>query len=419
MRLIRWGFWITFFGAIAAGVYLGAPRARAWWKERTKPRFQTVEVGTGNVIYEINASGKVDPIYKVTIGSFVSGPIIELHADYNSVVKKGELLAKIDPRLYLAGYERDMAALEIAKAEVKRAEALLMQAERDLKRAQMLKEENPDYVSGTEMDQFRFSRDSLAAQLEIAKANVLQADGNVKNSKTNLDYTSISAPIDGIIIERKIDEGNTVASSFQTPELFIMAPEMDKRMWIFADVLEADIGEVRKAQTNNKPVSFEVDAYDDEVFTGQIKQIRLSSKEDTSVVSYPVVVEAPNPDMKLMPGLTANLTFEIERRENVVRIPTSAIIFLPNEKHVREQDKRLVLGLGEAKNKKDDASPTDKEASKGKRNKRHVWMQEGDLLKAVEVELGIDDRRYYELLSNNIKVGDKLVTGLETGRPSR
>ena len=254
------------------------------------------------------------------------------------------MLAKVDPRLYKAAVLRDRAALATTKAEVKRVVANLQQAKNDERRAKELYEINADYISDSEMDQYRFAREALEAQVTVAEESIKQADARLTDSATNLEYTDIIAPASGIIIERKIDPGQTLASQFQTPELFVLAPDMDKRMWIHASVVEADIGHVLKAKEEKRPVEFFVDAYENELFTGIIHQVRQNPIEDQTVITYPVIVECANPDMKLLPGMTANLSFEIERKEDVLRIPGAAIRYLPDPEHVREEDKEILEG---------------------------------------------------------------------------
>jgi HlyD family secretion protein len=261
-----------------------------YWNEKHRPQYQEEEVSTGRIIFEVNSTGTVQPVLSVHIGSFVSGPIEELHVEFNQQVKKGDLLAKIDQRLYLSTVQQNEAALITRKADVDRVRALLQQAVNDERRATALRASNKDYVSDREMDQFRFNKLSLDAQLKLAEAAVKQAEAALDNSKVNLAYCEIRAPVDGIVIDRKIDPGQTLAAQFQTPELFIVAPEMKKEMHVMATVDEADIGLLRRAQEGKQPVHFTVDAYPDDLFEGKIAQIRMNSTTTQNVVTYPVVV---------------------------------------------------------------------------------------------------------------------------------
>ncbi|HID78079.1 MAG TPA: efflux RND transporter periplasmic adaptor subunit, partial [Planctomycetaceae bacterium] len=325
-RLLKILIPLAVVGAAAA---VALPRVLAYWAARNRPQYRLAEVVRGEIVSVVNATGRVEPVSSVHVGSFVSGPILELKADYNDRVEKGQLLAVIDPRIYEAGVERDRAALETRLAEVDRVEALLEQARNDERRALELWKKNPDYISEAELDQVRFNRRSLGAQLRVAQAAVEQARGNLNNSQANLDYTKITSPVDGIVIERKIDPGQTLAAQFQTPELFVIAEQMDQWMYVYASVDEADIGLIRRAADRNEKVEFTVDAYPDDLFEGSIHQVRINPTETQNVVTYPVVVKAPNRDRKLLPGMTANLSFHIETRKNVLKIPNAALRFYP------------------------------------------------------------------------------------------
>ncbi len=225
-------------------------------------------------------------------------------------MKRGQLLAKIDPRIYQAVVEGDCAVLAIRRGEVKRVEADLGRAIADEKRADQLLEKGKSHISDGEVDQFRFARQSLEAQLVIAQAGVAQAEASLANSQANLEYTRIESPVDGTIIDRKIEPGQTLAAQFQTPELFVVAPNIRDEMHVFASVDEADIGLIRAAKDAGQSVEFSVDAYPQDLFRGSIKQVRLSPSMTQNVVTYPVIVSASNQDGKLMPGMTAACRFE-------------------------------------------------------------------------------------------------------------
>ncbi|MEQ9408477.1 MAG: efflux RND transporter periplasmic adaptor subunit [Fuerstiella sp.] len=393
----------------------------AWLKERNKPQFRMAEVERGVIRITRNATGEVKPVLSVQVGSFVSGPIDELFVDFNDEVKKDQVLATIDPRLYKASVARDRAALANREAEVRRVQALLQRAINDEKRALALQAENRDYISQTEMDQYHFSRTGLEAQLTIAEASVEQAVANLENSLANLDYTEIRSPVDGVIIDCKISEGQTLAAQFQAPELFEIAPDMRKKMHIFASIDEADIGLIRQAQEIGESVIFKVDAYPGEFFReGVIEQVRLSSTTTQNVVTYPVVVATPNPEMKLLPGMTADLTFQVAEHNDVLKVPTAAIRYLPEDKsYVHEADHNK-LDLSYALQNDDDAGlkgtledkPVDEAAQKAET--RHVWILDGEKLRAVEIQVGVSDYKSREVVGGELKAGDKVVVGLKT-----
>jgi HlyD family secretion protein len=398
-----------------------------YWEMRSMPKWRLAEMTEGDVVAVRNATGTIKPVLQVTVGAFVSGPIDATYqlvdmegnklvdkdgrplnlAEFNQEVKAGQVLAKIEPRIYAA-------TKAMRQAEVTRAEALRDQAYKDLKRAEDLHKENSQFISQAEIDKVNFNHESLQAQVEMANAQLELAEANVK-------YTDIVAPVDGIIINRKIEPGQTLAAQFQTPELFVIAPDMRKKMHVHASVDEADMGLIKMAQQKRLPVTFTVDSYPDKLFTGIIEEIRLSSTTTQNVVTYPVVVAAENPDLDLLPGMTANISFEVDRRMGVLKIPNSALRFFPMPQHVRKEDKKLLEGkIDEQKPpetgelQETGLSAEERSEARRKRNIRHVWVVDGFKLRAVEVVTGLSEGRYTELVSGNLKLGDKLVTGIET-----
>lgn len=440
--------------------YFGVTKGQQWLAERSKPRFRTGKLETGDLRLTVNASGEVKPVLSVKIGSFVSGPIIKLHVDFNDEVKQDQLLAEIDPRIYTAAVDRDMAALLTRKAEVARVKAELQRAINDEKRSLALQAENPDFIAQTELDQYRFAREALEAQVSVAEAGVQQALANLETSEANVNYTKITSPVDGTVIDRKIDPGQTLAASFQTPELFVIAPDLRKKVHIFASVDEADIGLIQAAKDSGQPVFFTVDAYPGRVFDkGFIEQIRLSPTVTQSVVTYPVIVATENSDQKLLPGMTAQITFQVSELKNVLKIPNAALRFPPEKQHVRESDQKyLELSFQPDAEDTDRASssqepPVDdaaKAAAAGA--KRIVWVQEtvaestsetgretsaegkndtvteaGDSvtvqatseknytgkLKAVSITIGDSDYQFTHVVSGDLKPDDEVVVGLK------
>ncbi|MFM7075183.1 MAG: efflux RND transporter periplasmic adaptor subunit [Planctomycetaceae bacterium] len=399
-------------GAAAAG---WGPAA-AWWAARTRPRFDTLPAERGDVIEVINSTGTVEPVQSVQVGAFVSGQIVGLHADFNSEVKEGDLLAEIDPRTYEANVSRDRAALAARRAELERCQAKLQQARREEDRALALAERNSKSISDSELDQAQFARIGLEAEIVMSEAAIEQAEANLETSSTNLGYTRIVAPVSGVVIDRKVELGQTLASQFQTPELFVIAPDMRREMRIFGSVDEADIGRIRRAQEAGKPVQFSVDAYPGLVFEGSIAQIRLSSTTSQNVVTYPVVIATPNPDLKLLPGMTAEISFEVDRRDDVVKVPNAALRFYPTRDHVRPADRAILDGRAldaddEARGQAPSAAA--KADAEAERRRRHVWVVEPDgLLRAIAVVTGIGDHRATEIASGEVEPGARLVVGI-------
>ena len=399
---------VVLLGGVGYGAYV---KGIEFLKKRNQPTYKTAEVVEGTISITVKTSGKVEPVLSVQVGSFVSGPIAELLVDYNDKVEKGQILARIDPLIYQASFDRDQAALDTRKAEVQRVQAELQRSKNDEKRALALRKENPRYISQAELDQRYFSREALEASLTIAEAAVQQAIANLTNSKANLDYTEIKSPVAGMVLNRTIEPGQTLAAQFQTPELFVIAPDIREKVHIEASVSEADMGLIRQAYDAKQPVHFEVEAYRGEVFeTGTIEQIRLSAMEVQNVVSYPVIVATPNHDLKLLPGMTASLTFHVSEKPDVIKVPKKALAFYPSKKeHVHEDDHdKMDLATLTSNESDDEEDEEPEDAVEGK--KRHVWIQDGDLLRAVEIRTGIGDVTHAEVLSGELKPGDKVVT---------
>jgi len=415
-------------GVVAA---LGAAAYRPalnYWAKRNRPNWRTAKVEQGNIVAVVNSTGTVKPKIEVTVGSFVSGPIQELYCEFNQEVKKGDLLAKIDPQICKAAVAHDKATLAIQEADVFRVESQLLQAIEDEKRAIALRARGESYISKADFDKFKYSRMSLEAQLKVSKATVDQARASLETSLANLNYTEIRSPVDGIVINRKIEPGQTVAAQFQTPELFIVAPDIRKEIRVHASVDEADMGLIKEAQQKNFPVTFTVDAYPDKLFKGTIQEIRLSSTTAQNVVTYPVVVSTSNPDLELLPGMTASLSFQVAERPNVVKVPSAALRFYPTTAQVRPEDVPILEGKEQTKAEDENnegaslqsLSIADRARLRKERSKRYVWVTEGegDKLRAIEVKTGLTDGQFTEATSGSVKPGDVLVIGIQPPPPS-
>ncbi len=417
---------LAVIGGLGYAAYLPVSRYLA---ERNKVIWRTAKVEQGNIVAVVNSTGTIKPKLQVTVGSFVSGPIKELHCEFNQEVKKDDLLAKIDPRIYEANVARDKASLANREADIYRVQAQLQQAINDEKRAIALSQEDKTFIAQAEMDKFMFTRVSLEAQLTVAKTGVDQALATLELSNLNLGYTNILSPVDGIVIDRKIDPGQTLAASFQTPELFIIAPDMRQEMYVHASVDEADIGKIRDAQEKKYPVTFVVDAYD-ELFRGHIREIRLSSTTLQNVVTYPVIVGAPNPELKLLPGMTATISFQVDERNDVRKLPNTALRFYPEAYQVRLEDQPILGGMASSQPTSsdsftDDASSTNSQSAteqaevRKKRGSRHVWVTEGQKLRAIPVTTGLSDGKFTEIIEGEIPVGMDLVTGIQVRTPGQ
>ena len=329
---------------------------------------------------------------------------------------------RVDPRLFKANVDRDEATLLTREADLERVEAQLQQSLNNYLRGKRLRGANMDFMSDREMDALVFDVKSLQAQRRLAKASILQAKASLETSQANLNYCEVTSPVDGIVINRLINPGQTLAAQFQTPELFVVAPDLREKVHVFASVDEADIGLIQTAKESDKPVAFTVDAHPDEVFDGEIEQIRYSSTETQNVVTYPVVIAAKNPDMKLLPGMTASISFEVDSTEDVPKIPNAALRFFPEElRHVRKDDQYLIDGstwrskpkTDEEKEQNSNLTATENAEAQQKKNQRHVWIVDGERLKAVEIRTGLMENKFTEMAQGDLDVGDKLVTGIK------
>jgi len=414
------------FGVLVAVGAVGYRPATQYWAKRNRPVWRTAKVEQGNIVAVVNSTGTVKPKIEVTVGSFVSGPIQELYCEFNQEVKKGDLLAKIDPLICKAAVAHDRATLAIQESDIFRVQAQLQQAIEDEKRAVALRTRGGSYISQADFDKFKYARMTLEAQLKVAQATVDQARASLETSLANLNYTEIRSPVDGIVINRKIEPGQTVAAQFQTPELFIVAPDIRKEIRVHASVDEADIGLIKEAQAKKYPVNFTVDAYPDKIFKGNVQEIRLSSTTTQNVVTYPVVVSTSNPDLELLPGMTASLSFQVNERTNVIKVPNAALRYYPAVNQVRPQDAPVLEGKEEKKPDDDSndgvslqsLSISERARLRKERSRHHVWVTDGDLLRAIEVKTGLTDGQFTEVTSGDVKSGDVLVIGVQPPPPS-
>jgi len=325
----------------------------AWTKWRPAQQaiaWRTRTIERGEVVREVRATGTVQPIKNILVGTQVNGPILKLFADFNDEVKEGQVIAQIDPAVYKATVARDEATLASAKASVLSATAnngqakanveqthvRLDLAEKELERAKQLLAEA--MISQAEYDTTLSNRDALLAQLKLnqnavaqteasirqAEASILQAEAALEVSRANLGYTTITSPVDGVIIQRNVDEGQTVVSSMNAQTIFTIATDLT-RIQLQADIPESEVGDIIPEQV----VTFTVDAYNRVTFTGKVTQVRMSATTVQNVVTFPVIIEAGNPKKQLFPGMTANLAIETGRAHDALKIPTAALRFTP------------------------------------------------------------------------------------------
>lgn len=416
MKYIMWK-WVILVSVFGGGV-LAFPPLEHWWRTRNVPQYRTSKLLRGDLVSVVNSTGTVTPVLSVRVGSFASGPVVKLHVDYNTPVKKDGLLAEIDPTLYEAVRDRDAAALNLARADVGRVSAQLLQAKNDFRRAKSIRSTSKGGISEEELDKYQTNLASLEAQLAIAQAQVKQAEANLRNSEKNLSFTKIRSPVDGVVIDRKIEEGQTLVAQFQVPDLFVVAKDLVKEIHVYASIDEADIEQVRRAQRNRNPVHFTVDSHPEDLFEGRVYQVRLNPTTKENVVTYSVVVSCPNPDMRLLPGMTAKLSLQIDLRKDILKVPNAALRFYPKVENVREEDRKVLEVTEEATYSDsgdktlDSRSATRRVLDRRKSNQRHVWVVDLEgRLRAVPVTTGISDHKYTELLSGELDEGQELVTG--------
>ncbi len=352
--------------AVGGGYYAYRQRGTA------QQEYKTAKIERGALRATVSATGTVNPVMSVLVGTQVSGRISALHADFNSRVKQGDLLAEIDPTSFEAQLEQARANLAVAVAARNRAEASLHDAERSHRRSKELFDAQA--VSRGDLDQAETNLELARANLNSAKATCQQAEASVTVALTNLRYTKIQSPVDGTVVSRNVDVGQTVAASFTTPTLFNIARDL-KEMQIDTSVNEADIGRVLPDQ----PVEFSVDAYSDAVFKGTVHQIRIAPAVVQNVVTYDVVVRVDNPELKLKPGMTANVSIIIETRDAALKVPNGALRFKPKtpEKE-RPKENHPLHGNG-------------------------VWLPAGDTPRRIAVQTGISDGSYTEVTAAELK----------------
>lgn len=332
-------------------------------------QFETAEVTTRDLSTTVTATGTIEPVTKVEVGTQVSGIIDKIFVDFNSEVKKGQVIAELDKTNLLS-------ELSNAQSNLSNAQSNLTYQSANFKRYDTLYQKG--LISANDYEQARLNYEQARQQVAIEKQNVAKA-------QTNLGYATITAPIDGVVLSKEVEEGQTVASAMTTPTLFIIARDLTD-MRVIANVDEADIGEVKEGQR----VSFTVDAYPDDVFNGTVTQVRQEATTESNVVTYEVVISAPNDDLKLKPGLTANVTIYSMERNNVLCVPTTALKFNPNQAILPEGDR--IIG-------------TDAD--------KKVWVADGHDVRAVSVTTGVTGGSYTEIISG-LKSGEKVITGVSS-----
>lgn len=418
---------------ITAALVIVAIALVAWWisARPEKVRYQTEAIDTGSITQNVSANGTLNPVTLVSVGTQVSGTILELFADYNDRVEKGQVLMQLDDALL-------RAALAQSEANFSAAQSALTLAKNEVSRIDPLAKEG--FVSQQEQEKTQQA-------LRDAEARVTQTRSQVEKDRTNLSYAIIRSPVSGVVVSRSVDAGQTVAASFNTPELFKIAQDLSE-MQIDAYFAEADIGQIKVGQE----AKFRVDAFQGQRFTGTVKQIRLNPKTESNVVTYNVVISVSNPDEKLLPGMTAYVDIAVQSRRNVLRVPNAALRFRPTRQddvvETKTEEPKVAADAkaeekpgkpdgakgeqGNDEKSKDersaDAAKADGSSGATRRGPRgegrgrggmggmggasqagNVYVLRNGKLHPVSLKAGITDRRYTELLSHELKEGDLVV----------
>jgi len=368
--------------------------------------FKTQPVTRGRVVQSVTATGTLSPLKTVQVGSQVSGRVLELHADFNSVVKQGQLLARIDPQLFQSEIQKAKANLSAARANVVKARAALDDARQTDARNQSLAARG--LIAQSEADASAAAVKNAVASLTGASAALSQAEATVDQSKINLDYTSIYSPIDGVVISRNVDVGQTVAASMSAPTLFTIAEDM-RAMEVHTSVAESDVGSL----ADDMAVEFAVDAFPGARFAGKVTQIRNAPVTVQNVVTYDAVVRVDNAELKLRPGMTANVTFIVARRDNVLTVPSAALRFTPaglEAPRVRQRPEGAARPEGATRGEGGWRN-RNRSGSAMRARPRTVWVLEGGKPKAVQVSIGISDGALTEITGGDLAEGAVVITG--------
>lgn len=400
--------WVVIVVVAAVGLYFAIAGRR-----KTEAKYRTAAVDRGDVTQTVTATGALSAVTTVQVGSQVSGIIAKLYADFNSRVKKGDLLAELDPTPFQEKIAQTKAALDKANVDMRNAQI-------SLRRQTALKQQG--LAPQADFDQAQANYDG-------ARATVAQAQATMNQAATDLRNSRIVAPIDGVVVSRQYDVGQTVAASFQAPTLFTIAQDLSK-MQVSADVSESDIGRIKIGES----VRFTVDAYPERQFRGKVAQIRLNATVNQNVVTYPVIVEVPNEDLLLKPTMTANVTVDVATVKDALRVPNAALRFRPEEKAGAAAQRAAAApdaGAGAAPASAASGAPSSggrgggrggSGSGSGTRNLQarpqniYVLADPKGEPKPVSIRAGITDGRFTQIVSGDVKPGDPVVVGLATAK---
>jgi HlyD family secretion protein len=364
-------------------------------------QYVTTPASRGDIVQAVIATGTVNPVVTVQVGTYVSGPIVQMLCDFNTQVKKGQLCAKIDPSTYQVTLDQAQANLANGTAQLHKDEATLAYAKVTYQRDQQLIGEN--VISQDALDSAKSTYQAAVAQVEVDKAAIMQQQASVRAAKVNLAYTDIISPVDGTVVARNVDMGQTVAASFQTPTLFLIAQDLTK-MQVDTNVSESDVGPVLAGQK----AGFTVDAFPDRTFWGSVAQVRQSPITVQNVVTYDVVIAVSNPELLLKPGMTANARIVTAERDSVLKVPLQALRFSPTGADEHQHHRGAGNGTKSAESERNG----------------HVWVSDNGKLRRVKIVRGLDDGNSVEIVSGDLQPGEQVVIdqsnpgGAASKRPS-
>ncbi len=407
-RNVRLALWA------ALGVALAGAAAWLWWREPAPTTaFATAEVVVGDLSVTVTATGRLQALDTVEVGSEVSGRVIEVRVDYNDRVTAGQVLAVIDPEQAAARKRETRATLLAARATLARAKATDLEAQQNLRRAHQL--EGQGVASEREVEAAEANSARSRAEVAAAEAQLAVAEATLADASTALEKTEIRAPIDGLVLSRQVEPGQTVAATFQTPILFTLARDLTK-MELVVDVDEADVGRVREDQL----ASFTVEAYPNHPFASRVLSLRNVPKEEQNVVTYEAVLEADNGERLLRPGMTATARILTDQRDNLLLVPNAALRFTPPDVALAERDQRgglWWLGVGKRpdaeKEKREKLGGAAPENAARRRTEETVWVLDAGAPRAVPVVVGESDGVRTQVVEGDLQAGDRVIVDLE------
>lgn len=369
-------------GAIIAIILVaGAFAAWRWWNTGPAVQYTEAVIGRGDITRTVTATGTVNPVLTIIVGSYVSGVIKEIHCDYNTQVKVGQVCARIDPAPYQTVVDQNKANLLVSQAQLEKDKANLAYARLNYDRNSRLALTSA--VSKDTLDNSKNALDQATAQVGVDQATIAQRQAQLAAAQVNLDYTNIVSPVNGTVVSRNVTVGQTVAASFQTPTLFLIATDLTQ-MQVDTNVSESDIGGIKEG---NK-ATFTVDAFPRRIFQGAVTQVRQSPQTVQNVVTYDVVVGVDNSHLSLKPGMTADTRVIIDARSNVLRVPSQALRYTP---------------------------PGAPRAEQGQLHQGRLWVLHNGTPAAVTVTTGLDDDSFAEIAGGEIKEGDKVIVAEKRG----